>query len=88
MKKYILAIAALLTVSTGFAQPAANARNILDKAYSTYENSNGIKMTFNITTTDENGTAYQPQKGTARVKGNKFKIEIIKAAKNNYSRTI
>ena len=76
MKKYILAIAALLTVSTGFAQPAANARNILDKAYSTYENSNGIKMTFNITTTDENGTAYQPQKGTARVKGNKFKIEM------------
>lgn len=76
MKKYILAIAALLTVSTGFAQPDANARNILDKAYSTYENSNGIKMTFNITTTDENGTAYQPQKGTARVKGNKFKIEM------------
>lgn len=76
MKKYILAIAALLTVSTGFAQPASNARNILDKAYSTYENSNGIKMTFNITTTDENGTAYQPQKGTARVKGNKFKIEM------------
>ena len=67
MKKYILAIAALLTVSTGFAQPAANARNILDKAYSTYENSNGIKMTFNMITTHENGKENQPQKGTARI---------------------
>ena len=76
MKKYILTLAALFTLSVGFAQPDANARNILDKAYSAYENSNGIKMTFNITTTDENGTAYQPQKGTARVKGNKFKIEM------------
>lgn len=76
MKKYILTIAALFTLSVGIAQPDTNARNILDKAYSTYENSNGIKMVFNITTTDENGTAYQPQKGTAQVKGNKFKIEM------------
>lgn len=76
MKKYILAIAALLTVSAGFAQPVANARNILDKAYSAYEDSNGIKMAFSITTTDENGTAYQPQTGTAQIKGNKFKIEM------------
>lgn len=76
MKKYILTLAALFTLSVGFAQPDANARNILDKAYSAYENSNGIKMTFNIITTDENGTEYQPQKGTARIKGNKFKIEM------------
>ena len=58
MKKYILTLAALFTLSVGFAQPDANARNILDKAYSAYENSNGIKMTFNIITTDENGTEY------------------------------
>ena len=76
MKKYILTLAALFTLSVGFAQPDANARNILDKAYSAYENSNGTKMTFNIITTDENGTEYQPQKGTARIKGNKFKIEM------------
>ena len=75
MKKYIFTVTALLAVSAGFAQPAVNARNILDKAYSAYENSNGIKMAFNITSTDENGTVYQSQKGTARVKGNKFKIE-------------
>ena len=76
MKKYILTFTALLIVSGAFAQSSANARNILDKAYSTYENSKGIKMVFNVTTTDEKGTAYQAQKGTALVKGNKFKIEM------------
>ena len=76
MKKYILAFTALLTVSVAFAQSSANARNILDKAYSTYENSKGIRMVFNVTTTDEQGTAYQAQKGTALAKGNKFKIEM------------
>ena len=76
MKNYIFIFAALSVFSGGVAQPAADARNILDKAYSAYENSNGIKMTFSITTTDEKGTALQSEKGTARVKGNKFKLEM------------
>ena len=76
MKKYIFTLAALLIAAFSFAQTSAEAKTILDKAYSSYENSKGIKMSFSVATTDENGTAYQAQKGTALVKGNKFKIEM------------
>lgn len=76
MKKYIFTFAALLIAAISFAQSSANAKSILDKAYGVYENSKGIKMSFNVSTTDESGTAYQAQKGTALVKGNKFKIEM------------
>lgn len=76
MKKYIFTFAALLIAAFSFAQSSSSAKSILDKAYGVYENSKGIKMSFNVATTDENGTAYQAQKGTALVKGNKFKIEM------------
>ncbi|MGI6048753.1 MAG: LolA family protein [Petrimonas sp.] len=76
MKKYIFTLAALLIAVFSFAQSSSSAKNILDKAFSAYENSKGIKMSFNVATTDENGTAHQTQKGTALVKGNKFKIEM------------
>ena len=76
MKKYIFTFAALLFAAFSFAQSSVSAKNILDKAYSAYENSKGIKMSFNVATTDENGSAYQDQKGIALVKGNKFKIEM------------
>ncbi len=76
MKKYIFTFAALLFAAFSFAQSSVSAKNILDKAYSAYENSKGIKMSFNVASTDENGSAYQDQKGIALVKGNKFKIEM------------
>lgn len=75
MKKIILTFTALLALALLQAQTAADARTILDKAYSAYENSKGINILFTITTTGQDGTKYPPQKGSAQVKGNKFKIE-------------
>lgn len=57
------------------AQNSAEARNILDKAYNLYEQSKGIKLSFSMTISETNGTSYEPQSGTALIKGNKFKIE-------------
>ncbi|MDO5523775.1 MAG: LolA-like putative outer membrane lipoprotein chaperone [Bacteroidia bacterium] len=76
MKKYIFLIAVLISASVAFAQRSAEARGILDKAYGAYENSKGIKMSFNLATTDESGAEYPAQKGVAFIKGNKFKIEM------------
>lgn len=75
MKKIILTFTALLALALLQAQTAADARTVLDKAYSPYENSKGINILFTITTTGQDGTKYPPQKGSAQVKGNKFKIE-------------
>jgi outer membrane lipoprotein-sorting protein len=75
MKKIILTFTALLALALLQAQTAADARTVLDKAYSAYENSKGINILFTITTTGQDGTKYPPQKGSAQVKGNKFKIE-------------
>lgn len=75
MKKIILTFTALLALALLHAQTAADARTVLDKAYSAYENSKGINILFTITTTGQDGTKYPPQKGSAQVKGNKFKIE-------------
>ncbi|MDO5665842.1 MAG: LolA-like putative outer membrane lipoprotein chaperone, partial [Bacteroidia bacterium] len=76
MKRKIFTFAALLVTTLSFAQSSANAKSILDKAYGIYENSKGIKISFNMTATDENNTTNQVQKGTALVKDNKFKIEM------------
>ena len=76
MKKTFFISTLLLIASFSFAQNSTDAKSILDNAYSAYENSKGIKMSFNLTTTDQKKTAYQPQKGTAMIKGNKFKIEM------------
>lgn len=75
MKKIILTFTALLALALLQAQTAADAWTVLDKAYSAYENSKGINILFTITTTGQDGTKYPPQKGSAQVKGNKFKIE-------------
>ena len=75
-KPFFISAILFLMASFSFAQSSGEARKILDKAYNAYENSKGIKMSFDLTTTEANGTAYQSQKGTATVKGNKFKIEM------------
>lgn len=59
-----------------FAQNPSDARALLDKAYSTYEASNGIRLSFKATMTDKEGVAYEPQSGEAYIKGDKFKLEM------------
>ena len=76
MKKYIITLASLFVAVFAFAQSSTNAKSILDKAFSVYENSKGTEISFTATTTEANGTAYEPQKGTAKVKGNKFILDL------------
>ena len=58
------------------AQNSTDARALLDKAYATYEASDGIRLSFKSTLTDKDGTAYAPQSGEAYIKGDKFKLEM------------
>ncbi|MEA5128241.1 MAG: LolA-like putative outer membrane lipoprotein chaperone [Proteiniphilum sp.] len=58
------------------AQNPNDARALLDKAYATYEASNGIRLSFKSALTDKDGAAYAPQSGEAYIKGNKFKLEM------------
>lgn len=74
MKKGIITILALIVSLTIFSQNSDKAKDILDKAYSTYEKSSGIKIEFSFVA-EEGKTIQMQQKGTAIVKGNKFKIE-------------
>lgn len=65
----------LLTGYT-FAQNSNDAKTLLDKAYATYQSSNGIRLSFKSTLTDKEGVAYEPQSGEAYIKGDKFKLEM------------
>lgn len=76
MKKFLSISIILLLATSGFAQTSTDARNILDKAFSVYENSKGIQLSFTAVMTEANGTAYEPQKGVAKVKGNKFVLDM------------
>ena len=76
MKKLITIFLSLLLITTEYAQNSNEAKAILDKAYANYEQSKGIKIEFSFYAIENNST-YMQQKGTALVKGNKFKINTI-----------
>lgn len=76
MKRHIFALAILFIATLAFSQNSSQSKSILDKAYNAYTASNGIKLSFKLTTTEANGTAYQPQSGQALIKGNKFKLTM------------
>jgi outer membrane lipoprotein-sorting protein len=81
MKKDILAflfffLSGLLSFSRSSVQSSAEARKILDKFYETYEQSQGVAFSFEITTIDANGMQYRPQQGEAMMKGDKFKLDM------------
>lgn len=76
MKKYVIILSTLLFILTGFAQNSGESKAILDKTYSNYKASNGIKLSFSTTTKETNGTTYDPQRGEAFIKGDKFRIEM------------
>lgn len=58
------------------AQDQDSARKLLDKAYSVYEKSDGIELSFHSTMMDKEGTSYSTQTGKALVRGEKFKLEM------------
>lgn len=76
MKKLIFTLAVVLSATTLFSQNNAEAKKILDKAYSAYENAKGVKMTFEVTSIEANGKRHPSQKGTVMAKKNKFKVEL------------
>ena len=76
MKSFILTISALLLFTLSYGQSSTESRAILDKANQLFEKSEGVKLTFTINTEESDGTAYEPQSGTAFVKGDKFKLDI------------
>lgn len=79
MKKYILTAGILFFTLFSYAQSSDEARKMLDNLYEVYQQSNGVKFSFVITTIDANGGCYEPQQGEAMMKGNKFKLDMNSA---------
>ena len=76
MKKNILTLIFFMAGLLSFAQTNNDARAILDKTYETYEQSKGVKFSFEVTTIDANGMSYGSQQGEAMMKGDKFKLDL------------
>lgn len=76
MRLLIFTISALFFFTFSFAQSSAESKSILDKASQLYEKSEGVKLSFVIETEDADGSAYEPQKGIAFAKENKFKLDL------------
>jgi outer membrane lipoprotein-sorting protein len=76
MKKSIFTILTILFAFGLFAQNSAESRKIIDKTYNDYISSEGIKLSFVLTTIDSDGEEYDSQKGVASIKANKFYLEM------------
>ena len=76
MKKSIFTILTLLLAVGLFAQNSAESRKIIDKTYNDYISSEGIKLSFVLTTIDSDGEEFDSQKGVASIKANKFHLEM------------
>ena len=76
MKKSIFTILTLLFTVGLFAQDSAESRKLIDKTYNDYISSNGIRLSFVLTTLDSDGEEYDSQKGVASIKANKFNLEM------------
>ncbi|MDD4246493.1 MAG: LolA-like putative outer membrane lipoprotein chaperone, partial [Dysgonamonadaceae bacterium] len=76
-RSLILILCSLFVFSFAYSQSSAESKTILDNAYQQFEKSNGVKLSFILTTEDANGDVYEPQNGTAFVKQDKFKLELL-----------
>ncbi len=76
MKPFIILFTALLLYLPLFSQNNAESKAIMDRAFAGFETSQGIQLLFKTTSTDAVGNAYEPQSGTAFIKGNRFKLEM------------
>lgn len=76
MRKFILSISALFIITLSYAQGSSKSKSILDNVSQQYQKSEGIKIIFTINTKEIDGAQYEPQPGTAFVKGDKFKLVL------------
>lgn len=76
MKTIISLLSILFLSGYTFSQNQNDAKALLDKAYATYETSDGIRLSFKSTLTDKDGATYAPESGEAYIKGDKFKLEM------------
>ncbi|MGV8963449.1 MAG: LolA family protein [Candidatus Saccharimonadaceae bacterium] len=76
IRTLVLTLSALLLITGVKAQNSADSKALLDKASQLYEKSEGIKLSFKLEILESDGSAYEPQNGTAMVKGNKFKLDL------------
>lgn len=76
MKRIIQIITLIFFTTSSSAQSSVEAINILDKAYSGYIASDGITLSFTSVTKEADGREYEPQKGKAFIRDNKFRVEM------------
>lgn len=76
MKTIILISFVFLFSGHSFGQNVGDAKEILDKAYATFESSAGIRLSFKSTLTDKDGEIHATQSGEAYIRGDKFKLEM------------
>lgn len=72
----ILTALILLGTSWLWAQTSTEAKTILDKTYQQFEASNGVLLQYEAVTKNTKGKVVDSQKGSARVKDNKFQLDM------------
>ena len=76
IRSIILTLSILLLSAASYAQSSKESKDILDKASQLFEKSEGVKLSFILSSDNPDGGAFEPQEGVAFVKGNKFKLEL------------
>lgn len=77
MRTNILIVSFFCLTLTVFAQKSSDkAKAILDNASQLFEQSEGVKLSFTVAPDTPSGGMFEPQKGTAYVKGNRFKLDL------------
>ena len=76
MKPAITLLAALSLSLSLFSQNNTESKAIMDRAFAGFETSKGIQLSFRTSSQDAEGNTYQPESGTAFIKGNRFKLEM------------
>ncbi len=71
----LLILVSMFTFTLSPAQEVNQSNTILDKAYATFEASEGIRLTFTLSMLDLTNIPIDVQSGEAYAKGNKFKLD-------------
>jgi outer membrane lipoprotein-sorting protein len=74
MKISITLLATLLLSLPLLSQNDAASKAILDKAFAGFEASKGIRLSFQTTIMESDGTEYPSESGVAYIRGNRFKL--------------
>lgn len=76
MKPTITLLATFFLSLSLFSQNNTESKAIMDKAFAGFETSKGIQLSFRTASQDTGGNTYQPESGTAFIKGDRFKLEM------------